>query len=111
MKTSEDYMLTSENHLLTLEDYLEKDAALFPDKVAITCGEESCTYRQLWNRVTDTAASFHSKGQAIPFVASPTIECLVTYFASRSSRHTFHDRHNRQVEGSHDFPFHHHRQC
>ena len=32
MKTSEDYMLTSENHLLTLEDYLEKDAALFPDK-------------------------------------------------------------------------------
>ena len=79
MKTSEDYMLTSENHLLTLEDYLEKDAALFPDKVAITCGEESCTYRQLWNRVTDTADSFHSKGQAIPFVASPTIECLVTY--------------------------------
>ena len=78
MKTSEDYMLTSEDHLLTLEDHLEKDAALFPDKVAIICGEESCTYRQLWNRVTDTAASFHSKGQAIPFVASPTIECLVS---------------------------------
>ena len=81
MKTSEDYMLTSENHLLTLEDYLEKDAALFPDKVAIICGEESCTYGQLWNRVTDAAASFHSKGQAISFVASPTIECLVIYFA------------------------------
>lgn len=85
MKTSEDYMLTSENHLLTLEDYLEKDAALFPDKVAIICGEESCTYGQLWNRVTDAAASFHSKGQAIPFVASPTIECLVTYFAIHRS--------------------------
>ena len=85
MKTSEDYMLTSEDHLLTLEDYLEKDAALFPDKVAIICGEESCTYRQLWNRVTDTAASFHSKGQAIPFVTSPTIECLVTYFAIHRS--------------------------
>ena len=66
MKTSEDYMLTSENHLLTLEDYLEKDAALFPDKVAITCGEESCTYRQLWNRVTDTAASFHSPYDRMP---------------------------------------------
>ena len=56
MKTSEDYMLTSENHLLILEDYLEKDAALFPDKVAIICGEESCTYQQLWNRVTASAA-------------------------------------------------------
>ncbi len=88
MKTSEDYMLTSENHLLTsedhlltLEDYPEREAALFPDKVAIICGEESCTYGQLWNRVTDASASFHGKGQAISFVASPTIECLVTYFA------------------------------
>ena len=60
MQTSENHLLTLENHLLTLEDYLEKDAALFPDKVAIICGEESCTYRQLWNRVTD--ADKHDEG-------------------------------------------------
>ena len=36
--------------ILTLTDYLQRDAELYPNKVAVICGEEACTYRQLWEK-------------------------------------------------------------
>ena len=76
----------------TLEDYLKKDAELYPDKVAVVCREEKCTYRQLMKRVGSRAASllegmqtdiesFPSEAHLFPFRTSQTIDFLVNYFA------------------------------
>ena len=65
----------------TLEDYLKMDAELYPNKVAVVCGNETCTYRQLWHRVSLRAKELHSKGMVVPFLASQTIDFLVEYFA------------------------------
>ena len=64
---------------MTLEDYLKRDAELYPDKTAVICGEERCSYRQLLERVTARAASL--RVGVIPFRASQTIDFLVDYFA------------------------------
>lgn len=65
--------------MMTLEDYLKRDAELYPDKTAVICGEESCSYRQLMERVRARAASL--KGKVMPFRASQAIDFLVDYFA------------------------------
>lgn len=65
--------------MMTLEDYLKQDAELYPDKTAVICGEESCSYCQLMERVSARAASL--KDEVIPFRASQTIDFLVDYFA------------------------------
>lgn len=64
---------------MTLEDYLKRDAELYPDKTAVICGEERCSYRQLMERVIARAASL--RVGVIPFRASQTIDFLVDYFA------------------------------
>lgn len=64
---------------MTLEDYLKRDAELYPDKIAVICGEERCSYRQLMERVIARAASL--RVGVIPFRASQTIDFLVDYFA------------------------------
>lgn len=66
----------------TLEDYLRQDAALYPEKVAVICGDEVCTYRQLWDRVKARAEVLHSSLPLIhPFLSSQSIDFLVEYFA------------------------------
>ena len=77
----------------TLEDYLQRDAELYPDKVAVICGEEACTYRQLWGKVKVRQQKLSEKdgslpssaknlvGKIIPFLSSQTIDFLVDYFA------------------------------
>lgn len=66
----------------TLEDYLRQDAALYPEKVAVICGNEVCTYRQLWDRVKARAEVLHSSLPHIhPFLSTQSIEFLVEYFA------------------------------
>ena len=45
----------------TLEDYLEQDAALYPDKLAVICGDEQCTYAELWQRVINRIAELTAK--------------------------------------------------
>lgn len=79
----------------TLEDYLRQDAELYPDKVAVVCGDEACTYRQLWARVEARAATLCAErtvasphweenqllGQLIPFPTTQSIDFLVEYFA------------------------------
>lgn len=65
---------------MTFEDYLAQDAARYPEKTAVVCGEESCTYAQLWQRVQLRAADFPS-GKVIAFRSSQTIDFVVTYLA------------------------------
>lgn len=65
---------------MTLEDFLCQDARLYPDKVAVVCGQEQLTYSQLWQRVVARSAQYQ-KGRAVVFRASQTIDFLITYFA------------------------------
>lgn len=66
----------------TLEDYLRQDAELYPEKVAVICGDEACTYRQLWDRVEARAEVLHSSLSPIrPFLSTQSIDFLVEYFA------------------------------
>ena len=66
----------------TLEDYLAQNARLYADKTAVVCGEETCTYSQLYNRVLERSAMLaERRGQVVLFRATPSIDFLVEYFA------------------------------
>ena len=65
---------------MTLEDYLAQDARLYPDKAAVRCGGEVCSYAQLWQRVQQRAAEL-PQGRIIPFRSSQTIQFLIDYLA------------------------------
>ena len=69
----------------TLEDYLRDDAAIYPDKVAVICGETSLTYAELYRQVEQKAAELRSqgmgKGSAWVMRSSQDIDFLVSYFA------------------------------
>lgn len=66
---------------MMLEDYLRKNAERHPDKIAVVCGDQSCTYRQLAERVSERAATLLVKDKLVPFRSLPSIDFLVTYFA------------------------------
>ena len=76
---------------MTLEDYLEQDAKRYPDKLAVICGDEQCTYAELWQRVTARVAELKQPSdfrhqpseisQIVCLRALPTIDYLVNYFA------------------------------
>ena len=65
---------------MTLEDYLAQDAAAYPDKTAVVCGEQSYTYAQLWQEVQQRAADYPG-GKVIPFRSSQTVDFIITYLA------------------------------
>ena len=55
---------------MVIEDKLRENAALYPDKVALVCGEKSLTYRQLYQAIKDKADSMGDiRGCLIPIVA------------------------------------------
>ena len=76
---------------MTLEDYLEQNVARYPDKTAVICGDEQCTYAQLWQRVTARVTELQQTSdirhqtsdisQIVCLRALPTIDYLVNYFA------------------------------
>lgn len=67
---------------MVIEDKLRENAALYPDKVALVCGEKSLTYRQLYQAIKDKADSMGDiRGCLIPIVAYPTVDFFITYFA------------------------------
>jgi acyl-CoA synthetase (AMP-forming)/AMP-acid ligase II len=67
---------------MILEDYLREDARLYPDKIAIICGAETCSYQQLYERSVARAADYADRrGKVVLFRASPTIGFVVDYFA------------------------------
>ena len=67
---------------MTLEDYLAQDARLYPDKTAVVCGAETCSYQQLYQRVKARSADFiGQKGRVVLFRASQTTDFIVDYCA------------------------------
>ena len=94
--------------MMTIESYIQKNAEAYPDKPAIICGNESCTYRELQERISAVAQLVRLgqcsmvnvplgplgtlatkgtqewsivKGSILCLRALPTIDYLVTYFA------------------------------
>ena len=69
--------------MMTLEDYLERNAKLYPQKTAVVCGEESCTYRELNEKVAARVAGRTDlrPGQIVCLRAPSAIGYLVDYFA------------------------------
>lgn len=70
---------------MIIEDYIEKNSLLYPDKIAIVCGGEQCTYKKLQERVSRRVDELHkesyNKGQIVCLRALPSINYLVSYFA------------------------------
>ena len=74
-----------------LEDHIARHAVLHPDRPAIVCGSDRCTYADLHARIEARMASLVPEGKTIrhsednspifPLRAEPTIDFLVTYFA------------------------------
>ena len=68
-----------------LEDYLERNGALYPDHMAVVCGEDQCTYAELYARVKVRVAQLKGEGlkdrQIVCLRACCAIDTLVTYFA------------------------------
>lgn len=65
---------------MRLVDYLQQNALRYPEKTAVVCGGESCSYARLWQMVHQQAATLPA-GQIIAFRISQTIDFLVTYLA------------------------------
>ena len=69
---------------MILEDYIEQNAILYPNKTAIVCDHEVCSYRDLFHRVTCRVEELKGKvsKRSIKCIrASSTIDFLVSYFA------------------------------
>ena len=69
---------------MILEDYLEINAKRYPQKTAVVCGEEVCTYEALYERVltrTEALKNLYHPGQIVALRAYPTVAYLVEYFA------------------------------
>ena len=69
--------------MMTVEDYLERNARLYPEKIAVVCGDEQCSYRSLQERVEARAAEYcdYQRGQIVCLRALSSIDYLVSYFA------------------------------
>ena len=68
---------------MILEDYIELHARLCPHKTAIVCGEDKCSYSELWERVSRRIEELklNNCGQIYCLRAVPSINYLVSYFA------------------------------
>lgn len=71
--------------MITLEGYIEQNANLYPDKVAIICDQERCTYQELHAKIIDKTIELkgksYQKGQIVCLRALPNLDYMVTYFA------------------------------
>lgn len=71
--------------MMTLEQYIDRNTALYPDKTAIVCQQEQCTYKALsqrvGRRVEQLREAGYKAGQIVCLRALPTIDYLVDYFA------------------------------
>lgn len=69
---------------MTIEDYLQRDASLYPDKIAIVCQGEEVTYRRLWQLVENKARDLKKRyepHQVVVVRTTQSVDFLVTYFA------------------------------
>lgn len=71
--------------MMRLEDYLFAHATRFPDKMAVSCGDESLSYADLARAVQRKAVQLQDSGvqphTAVVFRASQSIDFVVTYMA------------------------------
>lgn len=71
--------------MLCLEEYITLHATRQPDKLAIICGDDRCTYAQLERRVKERCDELSCDGFEAGRIeclrATPSIDFLVTYFA------------------------------
>jgi acyl-CoA synthetase (AMP-forming)/AMP-acid ligase II len=71
--------------MMTIERYIERNATLYPDKTAIVCDGDHCTYSMLHERISQKAAALqeagYREGQIVCLRALPTTDYLVDYFA------------------------------
>lgn len=68
---------------MILEDYLRRHAEERRDRLAVVCGEDRLTYRQLYSRVVAKAKELRSsKRRALVFRASQDADFIITYFAA-----------------------------
>lgn len=69
----------------TIESYIAQNARMYPDKTAIVCGTERCTYKTLQERIDRRVAeqkeAGYQKGRIVCLRALPTIDYLVDYFS------------------------------
>lgn len=71
---------------MTLEDYLELNASLYADKVAVVCQGQEVTYLQLNQLVNIRASELkrshqEKSGRVVPIRTTQTTDFLVEYFA------------------------------
>jgi len=71
--------------MMTIEDYIERNATTYPDKIAVVCGNEKCTYQALHERIKrktiELKEANYQDGQIVCLRAIPSIGFLVEYFA------------------------------
>ena len=70
--------------MMTIENYLQRNASLYPDKIAIICRGEEITYSRLWQLVESKAMVLREQYHPHHVAAirtSQSIDFLVTYFA------------------------------
>lgn len=65
---------------MKLEEYLKQDAELYPDKVAIVCGDKRITFSELWQQTLRTAESLPKK-EIVVFRVTQDIDFVLKYFA------------------------------
>jgi len=69
---------------MIIEDYIQRNSTLYPEKVAIVCEQETCTYKALQEnierRVTQLLMSGYKEGQIVCLRAHSSIDYLVNYF-------------------------------
>ena len=70
---------------MTIESYIEQNALMFPNKIALVCAQEYCTYRVLQEKISKKVVELkqeeYYEGQIICLRAQPSIDYLVAYFA------------------------------
>ena len=67
---------------MKIEEKLRENAELYPDSVALNCGESVVSYSELYDSVCRRAASSgYLQGKPVLVEATPTVDFIVTYFA------------------------------
>ena len=80
---------------MSLESYVALNAERYPDRIALVCGNERCTYAELNHRIDERAATLQSPlphgggvgGEALCLRATPSIDFIVRYFALHRAGH------------------------
>ena len=68
---------------MILEDYIERNAQIYPDKTAVVCGGEQCSYKILYDRIMARVADYddYHSGQIVCLRAQSSVDFLISYFA------------------------------